>query len=67
MEGRSESDCGGNELYSATFGNEEKIGLKQDDKPVEYGSRNRDMWTGELFCSIHHEKLTSSDNLGAST
>ena len=30
MEGRCESDRGGNEVYPATFGNEEKPGLKQD-------------------------------------
>ena len=26
-----ESDCGGDEVYPATFGNEEKTGLKLDD------------------------------------
>ena len=31
MEGRSESDRGGNEVYPATFGNEEETGLKLDD------------------------------------
>ena len=31
MEGRCESNRGGNEMYPATFGNEEKIGLKLDD------------------------------------
>ena len=31
MEGRSESDCGGDEVYSATFGDEEKTELKLDD------------------------------------
>ena len=30
MEGRSESDRGGDEVYSATFGNEEKIEIKLD-------------------------------------
>ena len=30
MEGRCESDCGGDEVYPATFGNEEKTGLKLD-------------------------------------
>ena len=31
MEGRSESDRGGDEVYSATFGDEEKTDLKLDD------------------------------------
>ena len=30
MEGRSESDRGGDEVYSATFGDEEKTELKLD-------------------------------------
>ena len=30
MEGRCESDRGGGEVYPATFGNEEKSGLKLD-------------------------------------
>ena len=30
MEGRSQSDCGGDEVYSAPFGDEEKSGLKLD-------------------------------------
>ena len=30
MEGRCESDCGGDEVYPATFGNEEKTELKLD-------------------------------------
>ena len=30
MEGRCESDRGGDEVYPATFGNEEKTGLKLD-------------------------------------
>ena len=30
MEGRSDSDRGGDEVYSATFGDEEKIELKLD-------------------------------------
>ena len=32
MEGRCESDCRGDEVYPATFGNEEKTGLKLDRK-----------------------------------
>ena len=31
MEGRSESDRGGDEVYSATFGDEERTELKLDD------------------------------------
>ena len=31
MEGRCESNCGGDEMYSATFRNEEETGLKLDD------------------------------------
>ena len=30
MEGRSESDCGGDEVYPVTFDDEEKTGLKLD-------------------------------------
>ena len=32
MEGRCESDRGGDEVYPATFGNEEKSGLKLEEK-----------------------------------
>ena len=32
MEGRCESDCGGDEVYPATFGNKKKTGLKLDRK-----------------------------------
>ena len=32
MEGRCENDCGRDEVFSATFGNEEEIGLKLDDE-----------------------------------
>ena len=31
LEGRCESDCGMDEVYPATFGDEEKTGLKLDD------------------------------------
>ena len=31
MEGRCESDCGRDEVYPATFGDEERTGLKLDD------------------------------------
>ena len=34
MEGRSASDCGGDKVYPATFGNEEETGLKLDDDDV---------------------------------
>ena len=34
MEGRCESDCGGDEVYPATFGNEEETGFKLDDDDV---------------------------------
>ena len=32
MEGRCESDRGGDEVYPATFGNEDKTGLKLDKR-----------------------------------
>ena len=32
MEGRCESDCRGNEVYPATFRNEEKTGLKLEQE-----------------------------------
>ena len=31
MEGRCESNCGGDEMHPATFENEEETGLKLDD------------------------------------
>ena len=31
MKGRCESNCGRDEMYAATFGDEEKTGLKVDD------------------------------------
>ena len=34
MEGRCESDCGRDEVYPATFGNEEETGLKLDDDDI---------------------------------
>ena len=32
MEGRCDSDCGGDEVYPAAFGYEEKTGLKLDSR-----------------------------------
>ena len=43
MEGRSESDRGEDEVYSATFGNEENIGLKLEMD----GWRNQTCWQRE--------------------
>ena len=37
MKGRCESNCGGDEVYPATFRNEEETGLKlNDDDEVSY-------------------------------
>ena len=55
MEGRCESNRGGDEMYPATFGNEEETGLKLDDDdrgPAPRGAReaapppppNRNAW-----------------------
>ena len=37
MQGRCESDCGGDEVYLATFGNEEKTGLKLETMMMMIG------------------------------
>ena len=39
MEGRCESDRGGDEVYPATFGNEENNRLKLDRRYLEFDSR----------------------------
>ena len=61
MEGRCESDRGGDEEYHATFGNEEKTGLKLDSS----SSSKREI-KGKLFfcykCKKYNEFKTDFEN-----
>ena len=50
MEGRCESNRGGDEVYSATFGNEEKTGLKLDRRiAMRFGSTTTQLHKMYLF------------------
>ena len=44
MEGRCESDRGGDEVYPATFGNEEKTGLKLDRRRKTNSTKNNNLY-----------------------
>ena len=44
MEGRYESDCGSDELYPATFGDEEKNGLKLHDDELTNTNKHSDKY-----------------------
>ena len=50
MEGRCESDCGRDEVYSATFGDEERTGLKLDGDDDDETAQFTQVFTSCPIC-----------------
>ena len=54
MKGRCENNCGGDEVYPATFRNEEENGLKLNDDEVSYFTDHKVHFKSFFFSKIDH-------------